>query len=327
MRTLTIPASLMMFLAACGGGGDSSSAATEGEGEEGEAEAADAREGEAEAESEEESCEKGLWYRDQDGDGFGDARDKSPTESCDMPEGYASLPADCDDGNPDIHTLAQERCDDVDHDCDGDPYNGFSNLGLPCDSGQLGECYREGAYRCDEERAVVRCDYEAVSREEEICDGLDNDCDGTNDNDLTLPSRRCYISVAGCRRPGIEYRICEGAAGWSVEYQNCEAAALSEEVCDGLDNDCDGFIDNHCAREISAGYRSTCMTLGDTSVRCWGYNEVGQLGDGTNTERHTPTPVSLLRGAVGISVGVSIVGVGSSITSWDLTSDRKELNR
>ena len=57
---------------------------------------------------------------------------------------------------------------------------------------------------------------------------------------------------------------------------------------------------------ISAGYAHTCAILDDGSVSCWGYNNYGQLGDGTTTDRLTPTQTSSLgtdRTAVAISAG------------------------
>ena len=57
---------------------------------------------------------------------------------------------------------------------------------------------------------------------------------------------------------------------------------------------------------ITAGYHHTCAILDDGSVSCWGYNNKGQLGDGTTTERNTPTQTSSLgtdRTAVAIDAG------------------------
>ena len=59
---------------------------------------------------------------------------------------------------------------------------------------------------------------------------------------------------------------------------------------------------------ISSGYRHTCAILDDGSVSCWGRNDAGQLGDGTDTERNTPTQTLSLgigRTAVAISSGNS----------------------
>ena len=57
---------------------------------------------------------------------------------------------------------------------------------------------------------------------------------------------------------------------------------------------------------ITAGAYHTCAILDDGSVSCWGYNGYGQLGDGTNTDRNTPTQTSSLgtdRTAVAITAG------------------------
>ena len=47
------------------------------------------------------------------------------------------------------------------------------------------------------------------------------------------------------------------------------------------------------ATEISAGYQHTCALLADRTVRCWGLDSSGQLGDFTTTNRTTPVLVAL----------------------------------
>jgi alpha-tubulin suppressor-like RCC1 family protein len=42
---------------------------------------------------------------------------------------------------------------------------------------------------------------------------------------------------------------------------------------------------------LSAGANHTCAQLKDGTVYCWGYNEMGQLGDNSRLDRHVPTPV------------------------------------
>ena len=54
---------------------------------------------------------------------------------------------------------------------------------------------------------------------------------------------------------------------------------------------------------ISAGDDHTCALLRGGTVRCWGYNASGQVGDGTTTNRTTATPVMGLSGIEAIAAG------------------------
>ena len=56
------------------------------------------------------------------------------------------------------------------------------------------------------------------------------------------------------------------------------------------------------AIEISSGSYHTCTLLDDGSIRCWGSNEFGQLGDGTTIERTSPVSVDFGSGVSAISV-------------------------
>ncbi|MEZ4405128.1 MAG: MopE-related protein [Polyangiales bacterium] len=56
-------------------------------------------------------------------------------------------------------------------------------------------------------------------------------------------------------------------------------------------------------RAIEGGYNHTCALMGDGTVRCWGQNSYGQLGDGTMDTRTSPVQVQGLRGVEQIAVG------------------------
>ena len=55
---------------------------------------------------------------------------------------------------------------------------------------------------------------------------------------------------------------------------------------------------------LAAGTTHTCQANHDGTVRCWGINDHGQLGDGTRTNRQTPVAVSGLLNAVAIAAGI-----------------------
>ncbi|MBI2061854.1 MAG: hypothetical protein HYT87_19110, partial [Nitrospirae bacterium] len=54
---------------------------------------------------------------------------------------------------------------------------------------------------------------------------------------------------------------------------------------------------------LEGGYGHSCALINDGSVKCWGLNSLGQLGDGTGSNKTTPVAVSTLTGAVAIGGG------------------------
>jgi len=57
------------------------------------------------------------------------------------------------------------------------------------------------------------------------------------------------------------------------------------------------------ARQLAVGGEHACAILGDGSLKCWGYNDYGQLGDGTNQRRLDAVPVKLPGKITGIAAG------------------------
>lgn len=74
---------------------------------------------------------------------------------------------------------------------------------------------------------------------------------------------------------------------------------------------------------LATGDEHALALLGDGTVRGWGFNRFGQVGDGTVTDRKTPVPVSGIKNAVAIAAGSRISGAvlaDGTVMTWGFTS-------
>jgi hypothetical protein len=200
------------------------------------------------------------YYLDKDGDGYGIATDFD--DLC-APEGdYRSTrDGDCNDENDQIHPTAEDVCNGVDDDCDGTIDPGCSCVNgetLPCYSGSpstrgTGLC-QDGTATCTA-GSLGSCDGE-ITPAAESCDGADNDCDGETDEDFADKGDACSDGMGICRRTGTMVCTSNGAdTECSVTAGSPDAA---ESCGDGLDNNCNGRIDDGCQCNFGGDPHGVC---------------------------------------------------------------------
>jgi hypothetical protein len=125
-----------------------------------------------------------------------------------------------------------ELCNTLDDDCDALIDEGNPEGGTPCGATDVGEC-ELGAESCVGGELV--CFGETVSTVER-CDGRDNDCDGMTDEDNPGGGAACGDDTGECQ-PGV-YECLLG------ELTCVGEIGQTEEVCNTLDDDCDGVPDD-----------------------------------------------------------------------------------
>jgi hypothetical protein len=196
------------------------------------------------------------WYADDDGDGFGDFFSVSVT--CDPPPGAVPNPTDCDDQDDTRFPGAPELCDGLDNDCDfavdedqiDQPWyrdadaDGFGDASTAVVACAPPAGYVDDAQDCNDQVGVINPDAT------ELCNGLDDDCDGSVDEGGPAAST-WYLDADGDGRgdSGTATESCSAPTGHVLDGGDCDdtdptVAPGLLEVCDGVDNDCDGQADD-----------------------------------------------------------------------------------
>jgi hypothetical protein len=227
----------------------------------------------------------GLLYGDADGDGHG-----SPvrTGSGCPAEGWVQLGDDCDDARPDVHPGAVEDCDGLDSNCSGDESDaeeppawhvdvdgdGYGAIGAGVSACEPPDGHVALSTDCDEARAA------AFPGADELCNGLDDDCDGEEDEEA-VDALAWFVDLDGDGAgAGEAVWACSQPAGHAAVGGDCEdgledVGVGAVELCgDGVDNDCDdaapacgfdGVLDlSHAAWCVwGAGQNGSALARGD----------------------------------------------------------------
>ena len=68
--------------------------------------------------------------------------------------------------------------------------------------------------------------------------------------------------------------------------------------------DVSGALAGKTIKDVTAYYDTTCVVASDNMAYCWGYNNLGQLGDGTTSQRSAPIPINCPTTSLGLSDNV-----------------------
>ncbi|MCB9761450.1 MAG: putative metal-binding motif-containing protein [Alphaproteobacteria bacterium] len=172
-----------------------------------------------------------TFYADTDADGYGD--DGAAVEGCAADDGYVGVGGDCDDTDPAYNPGASETdcADPNDYNCDG-------SVGYADNDGDGYAACEE----CDDSEAAVNPG--AV----EVCDEVDNNCDGTVDEGVTTTFYQ-DADGDGHGDPDFTTEACEQPVGYAATATDCDDADAAinpdaAEVCNGIDDDCDALVDD-----------------------------------------------------------------------------------
>jgi len=189
---------------------------------------------------------------DRDGDGYFDARCCNTDAA-----GAAVCGDDCDDVHTAVHPSATETCDGFDNNCDGETDEGVSVSVYPdTDFDGHGDDSASAEMHCADAVgfSVLNDDCDDTNPtiytgQVEICDALDNDCDGVVD-DSPIPVTWYADSDGdgfGSAASGSMVS-CAPIPGYTLTSQDCDDAdaainPAAAELCDGKDNNCAGGAD------------------------------------------------------------------------------------
>ena len=140
-----------------------------------------------------------------------------------------------------------ETCNGVDDDCNGltDDGPSWTNRGTVCAVG-IGACKRTGAYICDpiSPTGPTVCSVSEGTASTEVCNGLDDNCDGQTDEGATWSNKGapCTAGQGICVRSGVY--VCDVTAPLGLTVCGASPGAAGTEVCNGLDDDCNGLTDD-----------------------------------------------------------------------------------
>jgi hypothetical protein len=158
----------------------------------------------------------------------------------------------CVAGTPD---LSDASCNNVDDDCNGAVDEDYVSTATSCG---VGACASTGSTSCVAGVVTDSCTAGTPAASDATCDGIDDDCSGTADEDYASVATSC--GVGACASTGST-----SCVGGSVQDSCTPGTPTSDANCDGIDNDCDGAVDDgYVSLSTSCGV-GACAKTGSTS--------------------------------------------------------------
>ena len=223
------------------------------------------------------------WYRDADSDGYG-----NPSISdieCNQPTGYVADNTDCDDAVATTYPGADEYCNSVDDDCDTvideDTALDVATWYQDSDADSFGnaavtdiDCAQPTGFVSDN----TDCDDTVATTypgADEYCNGVDDDCDTTIDEDTAVDASTWYedSDSDGYGNAAVDDVECSQPSGYVADNTDCDDTVATtypgaDEYCNGVDDDCDSDIDEDSAVDAitwhedsdSDGYGNAAVT-------------------------------------------------------------------
>lgn len=245
-----------------------------------------------------EDAAAGTYYYDNDNDNYGDP--DSGVESCEQPANTVTNDDDCNDNDNDINPDATEVCDQQDNDCDGSTDEGVptetyyaddDNDGYGDNNDSVESCEQPvdtvlNNDDCDDTDNQINPDIA------EICDDVDQDCDGRADDGIATDTYYADVDGDGYGDANGDVDDCEQPAKTVVNSDDCDDTdndinPNGDEVCDGKDNDCNGSIDDNASDEDYYFADADADGFGDPDtydLRCSGADNGEDCDDGDDTE-------------------------------------------
>ncbi len=205
------------------------------------------------------NCITNIYYEDFDGDGYGN--NLIYINNCTMPTGYVNNNLDCNDENSLINPSMTELCNLIDDNCNGIIDEGLALFTLFRDLDEdtfgndtdfITSCleYISGfvldSTDCNDTNALI------FPGAEELCNYLDDDCDGITDDNVTFIQSFIDADNDNFGNPDIDSIACEIPPGYVLSNTDCndtnpDIYPGAPELLNGLDDDCDQIADEGLA--------------------------------------------------------------------------------